>query len=315
MPATVLLGPQLRRPTFPAWVEELAPRGPLALVTAGWREREAEDDEIRRRLAGREVLNLELGARSDAVFREEPNLADRARAARGARLELQRLYRRRLDHALAAARELQGLDDDGEILEAARGEALEAVRELDRRHLERTARIRREHDAALEDPPAALALQRAEVAASIEAAAAVLIAGGHVEVLLDCLRLFDVEAGLRRRPLIAWSAGAMALSERIVLFHDRPPWGAGNAECLAHGLAVCRDVQPFPHARRRLRVRDDRRVALLARRFAPALCLGLDEGSVARTSDGAWQVRSVLHLRPGGGADLSGEDDWEELMP
>jgi len=33
-----------------------------------------------------------------------------------------------------------------------------------------------------------------------------------------------------RSPVIAWSAGAMALSDRFVLFHYRAPLGPGHPE-------------------------------------------------------------------------------------
>jgi len=81
------------------------------------------------------------------------------------------------------------------------------------------------------------------------------------------------------RGVVAWSAGAMALSERVVLFHDSPPQGAGDPEVLDAGLALCRQLVALPHARERLRLEDPVRVALFARRFAPATCVVLDSGA------------------------------------
>ena len=52
---------------------------------------------------------------------------------------------------------------------------------------------------------------------------------------------------LRRSPVIAWSAGAMALADRIVLFHDRSPHGPGHPEVYGSGLSVVRDVVLLPH--------------------------------------------------------------------
>jgi hypothetical protein len=121
----------------------------------------------------------------------------------------------------------------------------------------------------------------------------VAFAGGHVAALLNRLRLFDVASVVGERPIVAWSAGAMALSERIVLFHDSPPWGAGNAEVLDHGLGLCPGVLPLPHARRRLRLQDPRRVDLLVRRFAPLRCVGLDEGSKLRGRGAVWAGEPV----------------------
>jgi hypothetical protein len=79
--------------------------------------------------------------------------------------------------------------------------------------------------------------------------------------------------------VIAWSAGAMALTDRIVLFHDRAPQGPGHPEVWGSGLSVVRDVVLLPHARARLLLDDTPRMAVLARRFAPARCVLLESGT------------------------------------
>ena len=120
-------------------------------------------------------------------------------------------------------------------------------------------------------------------------AAALVLAGGHVGVLADVLHLFNVAAVLRS-PVIAWSAGAMALADRIVLFHDRAPQGPGHPEVYGSGLSVLRDVVPLPHARARLLLDDTPRMAVFARRFAPARCVLLENGTrleVDTDGDGA----------------------------
>ena len=68
----------------------------------------------------------------------------------------------------------------------------------------------------------------------------------------------------------------MALSERVVVFHDSPPHGAGDAEVLEAGLGLHRGVVALPHASKRLHLHDRLRVGLFARRFAPAACVALD---------------------------------------
>jgi len=78
--------------------------------------------------------------------------------------------------------------------------------------------------------------------------------------------------------VVAWSAGAMAITERVVLFHDRAAHGSAQTEVLDEGLAVVRGVVALPHARRRLRIDDALRMSVLARRFAPPICLVLDDG-------------------------------------
>ncbi len=63
---------------------------------------------------------------------------------------------------------------------------------------------------------------------------AVVVAGGHVGELTRVLHLFCVEPHLPQ-VVIAWSAGAMALSERVVLFHDFVPHGVAQTEVFERG--------------------------------------------------------------------------------
>lgn len=126
----------------------------------------------------------------------------------------------------------------------------------------------------------AVARHRAEVGEVLAAASALVVTGGHVGVLLHLLRLFAVPAPA---VLIAWSAGAMALTERVLLFHDPDPREAAprdpsHAEFLDEGLGWLRGCVLLPHARRRLRTDDPRRMAELAFRAAPARCVILDDG-------------------------------------
>ena len=86
----------------------------------------------------------------------------------------------------------------------------------------------------------------------------------------------------------------MALGELVVLFHDSPPQGAGDAEVLAAGLRAYPGVLPLPHARRRLRLADPLRVALLARRFTPLSCVALDEGARLDWNGRGWSLPAPL---------------------
>src|SRR5437764_598914 len=94
---------------------------------------------------------------------------------------------------------------------------------------------REDEDAELRDHLGARAVNPA---ALIRRTSALAIAGGHVAVLLNRLRLFGILALAEGRTIIAWSAGAMAVSDRIVLFHDSPPQGPGNPEVLGAGLGL-----------------------------------------------------------------------------
>jgi cyanophycinase-like exopeptidase len=125
------------------------------------------------------------------------------------------------------------------------------------------------------------------VAGLLADAAGVVVAGGHVGVLADALHLFNIAASLRS-PVIAWSAGAMVLTDRIVLFNDRAPQGPGHPEVYGSGLSVLRNVVALPHASARLRLGDAPRMAVFARRFAPARCVLLENGTRVDTgSDGS----------------------------
>ncbi len=122
-------------------------------------------------------------------------------------------------------------------------------------------------------------------------------------MLLNRLRLFGLERLLRTRPVVAWSAGAMAIAERVVLFHDHPPQGAGNAELFEAGLGLVRGAVFLPHAASRLALDDPTRVALLARRLARPRACTLDDGDAAalapRPARGS-ALRSLRLMRTAG---------------
>ena len=139
-----------------------------------------------------------------------------------------------------------------------------------------------------------IARHRAEVAELMAGVSVLAVAGGHVVVVLNRLRLFDVVGQWGDRPLIAWSAGAMALARRVFVYHDNPPQGPANTEVLENGLGRYRSVQPFPHAKRRLRLDDPVRTSVLARRVAPAEAVPLDEGEWVR-----WTATGSLSTREG----------------
>lgn len=291
----VLLGPQRLQPTLVTVFDEMGWQGPVAAVTAGWQEREAEVDEMREHL-GRPVINLMLHERGERLFAADPRLAERYHRRQDRLRELQDLYRGRLAHALAAARELMAKEtrrDLGEpdLKEPEVEDAIATVRRLDQHHLERLRSVHREFEdeaRPLESP--ALLRHRHELGRKLATVSALCIAGGHVAVLLNRLRLFGVLELLGSRPIVAWSAGAMALGRQIVVFHDSPPQGPGNAEVIDAGLGLFDDVLPLPHASKRLRLEDPLRVSLFARRFAPARCVALDPlVRVTRRQAGGWR--------------------------
>jgi len=146
--------------------------------------------------------------------------------------------------------------------------------------------------------------QRDKVHGLVESAGLVLIAGGHVAVLLNRIRLFGLDQILAKKPVIAWSAGAMALSERIVLFHHDAPQGKRDAELLDAGLGIVRRRVLLPHASTRLDWRSHKRMALFSRRFSPAVCCTLDNGSMIQldnervtSSNGSFIVNRKGHKK------------------
>jgi hypothetical protein len=283
---TILLGPQ-RRPTLEGVVRSLGLAGPVATITAGWQEREPDDAELTAHLGGRAV-NLGLYRRWLDVQDRDPEYFAGERELAAALAELQDLYLLRLDYALRAVYAVQRRA--GLAGAAAVEDAVAAVRELDAVHLRRVNGARGEFFQRLSphDRPV-IAGHRAEVSAVLADAAALVIAGGHVGVLAEVLHLFNIAAALRSAPVIAWSAGAMALADRIVLFHDRAPQGPGHSEVYGSGLSLLRDVVLLPHARARLLLDDTPRMAVFARRFAPARCVPLEAGTrIDVPADGAW---------------------------
>src|SRR5262245_34994455 len=165
------------------------------------------------------------------------------------------------------------------------------LHDLDRRHVERVAEVHAQfEDRWRPAERAAVQREKRELARDLESASCLCIAGGHLGVLLHRMRLFDVLGLHGDRPVIAWSAGAMVLTERIVLFHDSPPQGSADPEVMEAGFAAVSGVVALPHARHRLTDTDDRSVQLFARRFAPAMCVLLDDGSRIRRDGARWSA-------------------------
>lgn len=306
MDSVTLLGPQTSSPNLGEVLQRLALTGPFAVVSAGWQEREGEIEELRAHVGG-PVRDLGLYALTEELFAGDAQLR-LAHRRRQARLqEMQDLYRLRLQHAKQAARTLLAADGDPAALRPARRQAIAAIRRLDRSHLQAIRRVHAQFEREM-TPATRPAVQAASASLrrAIEAAGAVLIAGGHVAVLVNRLRLLGGAALLAGKPIIAWSGAAMVASESIVLFHDQPPQGAANVEVFDEGLALVRGVLPFPHAQARLRLHDAHRVALIARRFAPLACVTLDAGAYLHFSAGTLRYH-------GGGFRLGRQGELGEI--
>jgi len=300
-PPIVLLGAQRFDPTLAAAVAEWGGPGPIATITAGWQEREGEDEELSAHLAGR-VVNLRLHARGEQVFREDPELLAAHRERQAALRQRRDFYRIRLEHAFEADRVVRQRSAAGELAAEQDQLSADALRALDTAHLASCARLRAGYEARVtagERP--AVARHRRELADLVADCAAVAIAGGHVATLLNRFALFDVAGLLRGKPVFAWSGGAMVASERVVLFHDRPPQGPGAAEVFDVGLGLVPGVVLFPQPEERLDLGQRDRVSCLVRRFAPARCLALPARSRVTWLEGRLaSADGVVELLPGG---------------
>ena len=295
MTVGMLLGPQRLHPIVGEALEILkvdpADGRKIAAITAGWQEREAEDQELCAALGNRSV-NLMLHARGEAVFRDDPDFFAAHRAKQDRLRSLQDLYRLRLASTLKAARRVQQATAPRDLIESELEEALQALRLLDAHHVSKVRQIEEDFEHRTK-PLQRLAVRRqlAEIDAILAECSAVAIAGGHVAVLYNRMRMFDFRGRLAARPevpIMAWSAGAMVVSDRIVLFHDSPPQGRGNAEMLGPGLGLFPNVVVLPHARRRLLLNDHARISVFARRHATAACYALDDRNWIRFDGARW---------------------------
>lgn len=298
----VLLGAQRYEATLGAVAKELEVEGPIALITAGWQDREADDAALKAHL-GCETMNLRLYQRAEEVFAQDPELAQAHRAAQVKLRHKQDFYRIRLEHELDANHVIRQRKAPSDVLEEEEGASLAAIRSLDAYHLAQCARVHAAFDdeVKLEERPSVAAHRRA-LADVMKRCRALCIAGGHVASLLNRLRLFGIADMLEDHVIFAWSAGAMTLSERVVLFHDSPPQGPGASEILDEGLGIVKGVVVLPHPETRLRLSDPERVSILARRFAPATCLAFPEGAHVTVQGGrALRPKGVQRLLPDGG--------------
>lgn len=298
----VLLGPQREHPDVGHAVGGYRGSAPVALVTAGWQEWEEDDGRLRGTIGG-DVFNLRLYGRAEEVWAADPELAAGHRTLqRDVRL-LRQAYNVRLARAMDAWTELLSLSGDGRVLDPERDNALAAVQELDRHHARRLQALREDFYGRF-DPlmRSSVGRQREEIQRALASAGVVVIAGGHVAGLLNRLRLFGVDQLLAGKTVVAFSAGAMALASRVVLFHDSPPWGPGHAELGEVGLGMAPGVVALPDAATRLRLDDPGRVSRLARRFAPDACVLLDPGNRVEW-DGRWHAQVARRLRGDGWAE------------
>lgn len=277
----LLLGPQ--RPVTnlgEAIAKSGFPDGPVGVISAGWQEAEGDIEDLRQPV-GRPLVDLRLYHRAEELFAADIRLRDAYRERQDRLMELQRLYRLRLHQLMIAARQTMRADGNAALLATEQRHALTQLRALDRHQLRQVRAIQAEFDVKIDACEAGpLAEHRNAIHTAIAACETVLITGGNVVVLLNRLRLFGVHRLLSDKHLIAWSAGAMVLSDLIVLYHDRTPQGRRDPEVLGDGAGILPGFVFLPDSKRRLREKDTVRISLFCRRFAPATSVALDSGSM-----------------------------------
>lgn len=282
----VLLGPQGTTPDVGGVLAELGVRGKVGLVRAGYQEREADDAEMVATF-GVPAVNLNLHARSVEVFREDKEFTT-AYGARQQRLRhMQAFYRVRLDKIEDAAQAISVRYVEPELLEQEEKVSVDQYRHLDADHIERCNALRAAFTKNwnfLERP--IIKRHRDELRAVVETVDALVIAGGHVASLLNRLALFDVLSLAANKPIVAWSAGAMVLTDRIVLFHDYPPYGSDIAQVLDAGFGLAPKLVVLPDPRRRVKLDARAGIQRFARRMAPATCVAMEQGSRVLFEDG-----------------------------
>jgi len=296
----ILLGPQ--RPTInlgEAVAQANLPPGPLAVISAGWQEAENDIDQLRE-ITGRSLEDLCLYRRAEEVFAADERIARDYRRRQDRLKEQQRLYRLRLKPLARAARDILGREGHADMLAAEQRHAISQLRALDRHHLHRTESLHREFEETHNTTATPLLAQHHDAVQEIlERCSGVVITGGNVAILLNRLRLFGVDELLAEQAIIAWSAGAMVLGERVVLFHDRTPQGRRDPEVFGAGCGVLRGFVVMPDAAQRLREKDRDRAGLISRRFAPDVCLLLDSGAALQldglAATSADNVRRINH--------------------
>jgi hypothetical protein len=309
MSRVVLLGPQRHAPTLGEVVAGLGLRGPFALLTAGWLEHEPDDDELRAAVGG-EAFNLYVYRRSEQALAGDRRLREALRLFRDRLEQLRQMYRLRLAAAAEAATRLLELEGDDELLGPECEDAIDALRQLDAHHLARVEELHEafwSHEAVGAHP--GLMQARELITREVDAATTLVLAGGHVGELSERLWLLDMAPILRERSVLAWSAGAMVASERIVLFHDNPPQGQGHAEVLRRGLGIFPRVLPLPHASARLDVADPARVSAFARRFTEQRAVLLDPGARLDWRSPRWRPAAGTRVLGGDGTLQPWEGD------
>ena len=285
-PWRILLGPQRPHINLDSAIAQSGiGDAPIAVISAAWQEAEGDIGDIQH-LVRNPLHDLGVYQRADSVFAADDALLAAYRTRQDQLIEQQRMYRLRLQQLMIAARAILLVEGNVTAVAEERRHAISQLRALDKHHLHQVRKINARFDEhysvqrhqLLADNVAALREEMSQCET-------VLITGGNVVVLMNRLSLFGFDSLLRDKNIVGWSAGAMVLCDRIVLFHDRMPQGRRDPEVMCEGLGIIPSTVLLPDARGRLRKNEPVRSSLFSRRFSPATCLTLDNGSLLRMQD------------------------------
>lgn len=297
-PLRLLLGPQ--RPVVnlgPTMIQAGIGDGPVAVISAAWQEAEGDIDDIRSHISN-ELYSLPIYHHADELFAADNALRENYRERQDLLIEQQNMYRLRLRQLTIAAREILRIEGNVSAISEERRHAISQLRALDRHHLRQINKIYERYEDKFDtERNSHLAQHVSAIENELERCETVLITGGNVVVLMNRLQLFGLGHLLSRKNIVGWSAGAMVLCDRIVLFHDRMPQGRRDPEVMCNGLGIVTSTVLLPDARNRVRQKELVRSSLFSRRFAPATCLTLDNESMLLIQDGKVQdSKAVRHI-------------------
>ncbi len=153
----------------------------------------------------------------------------------------------------------------------------------------------------------------------IRSAATLVFYGGHLAVLLNRLHFFDLgsvfcESLAAGATIVARSAGAMALGERVVVYHDEYQDRHHTFEVFGRGVGLLPGLLVLPQHAERIRKGSRDHLTFLARRFPLRACIGLDEGAVL-VVDGADRYRCISLGPAGSAVRFTSEGDERGLEP
>jgi len=281
-------------------VKQFHEGGAIAAITCGWRDREDEDDALRRAL-GVEMINLRLRWRKQQVFERDPELAEAHRQRQKKLRHKQDFYRIRLEYALAAHDIIRSRNAPEDVEAQEQEASLNALKTLDQYHVDDCADIhqRFEMETSLATRPEVVR-HREELREILSRCRSLAIAGGHVATIYNRLAFFGLTDALDGHTVFAWSAGAMAICDRIVLYHDSPPQGSGASQVLSRGVGWVPNLVFLPEPEKRLR-RDPNRVSVLASRFRPARTFAVPTGAyLVCEDDRVTRLSGIEELEPNG---------------